>query len=47
MKELEKEIFKNLKELEKMIDNKKTKKEIEEKRKELDKLLEKYLENFK
>ncbi len=47
MKELEKEISKNLKELEEMINNKKTKKEIEEKRKELDKLLEKYLKNFK
>ena len=47
MKELEKEISKNLKELEKMIDNKNSKKEIEEKRKELDKLIEKYLENFK
>lgn len=47
MKELEKEISKNLKEIEKIINNKSTKKEIDQKRKELDKLLEKYLENFK
>ena len=47
MKELEKEISKNLKELEEMINNKNSKREIEEKRKELDKLLERYLEKFK
>ena len=47
MKEFEKSISKNLKELEKMINNKNGKKEIEEKRKELDKWLERYLENFK
>ena len=47
MKEIEKEISKNLKELEEMINNKNSKREIEEKRKELDKLLEKYLKSFK
>ena len=47
MKELEKEISKNLKELEEIINNKNSKREIEEKRKELDKLLERYLEKFK
>ena len=47
MEDLEKEIFANLKELEKMINNKNDKKEIQEKRKKLDKLLEKHLENFK
>ena len=47
MKEIEKEISKNLKELEEMINNKNSKREIEEKRKELDKLLERYLEKFK
>ena len=47
MEDLKKEISENLKELEKMINNKNDKKEIQEKRKKLDKLLEKHLENFK
>lgn len=45
MKELKKEIAKNLKKLETMIKLEKDKNEIEEQRKELDNLLEKYLKD--